>query len=103
MFFEKGLFWLDNDFIGPIQFQAHATNAETMSEEEVRSRYLRLAGLEGEEFEAAFRYSFEDYLFLKAVSENTPAYPDFRVALEAHRAVDAVYRSAASDGAKIEL
>jgi myo-inositol 2-dehydrogenase / D-chiro-inositol 1-dehydrogenase len=103
MFFEKGLFWLDNDFLGPIHFQAHANNAETVIEEEVRSRYFRLAGLEGAEFEAAFRYSFEDYLFLKAVSENSPPYPDFRVALEAHRAVDAIYRSAASDGAKIRL
>jgi predicted dehydrogenase len=103
MFFEKGLFWVDNDFLGPIHFQTHARNAETITEEEVRRRYLSIVGLESAEFETALRYSFEDYFFLKAVEEDRPVFPDFRVALEAHRVVDAVYRSAAGGGAKISL
>jgi predicted dehydrogenase len=101
LFFEKGLFAIDNDFLGPIHLQTHASNAQTISEEEVRARYLDIVGLRDAEFEAALRYSFEDYFFLKAIGEDRPAFPDFHVALDAHRIVDAVYRSAAADGAAI--
>ncbi len=103
LFFEKGLFAIDNDFLGPIHLQTHAANARTITEEEVRSRYLDIVGLQDAEFEATLRYSFEDYFFLKAVEENRPAFPDFRVALAAHRIVDAVYRSAAENGAPVAL
>jgi predicted dehydrogenase len=103
IFFEKAVFTIDNDFLGPIHVQAHAENARTISEDEVRSRYLDLVSLKDAEFEGALRYSFEDYFFLKAVEENRPAFPDFNVALEAHRLVDAVYRSAEEDGAEVRL
>jgi len=103
LFFEKGLFTIDNDFLGPIHFQTHATNAQTVTEEGVRTRYLEIVGLQGAEFDAALRYSFEDYFFLKAVEEGRPAFPDFRIALNAHQIVDAVYRSAAANGALIAL
>ncbi|MEI6496383.1 MAG: Gfo/Idh/MocA family oxidoreductase [Actinomycetota bacterium] len=36
--------------------------------------------------------------FVRAVAAGRPAHPDFGVALEAHRIVDAMYRSAAGDG-----
>jgi predicted dehydrogenase len=101
LFYEKALFAIDNDFLGPIHYQTHAGNAQVITEAEVRARYLELVGLQGEFFEAALRYSFEDYFFLKAVCEGRPAFPDFRVALDAHRLVDAVYRSAAASGSEI--
>jgi UDP-N-acetyl-2-amino-2-deoxyglucuronate dehydrogenase len=39
--------------------------------------------------------------FLDAIRGPRPAYPDFAVALEAHRLADAAYRSAAADGAPV--
>jgi myo-inositol 2-dehydrogenase / D-chiro-inositol 1-dehydrogenase len=102
LFYEKGFFAVDHDFIGPIHMQVHAQNAETIPEEEVRRRYLAGLGLEEDAFEGLLRYSLEDYLFLKAVIEDREPYPDFKVALEAHRVVDAIYRSAAT-GDEVEL
>jgi predicted dehydrogenase len=101
LFFEKGLFAVDHDFLGPIHFQTHAQSAETVTEEEVRRRYLNLVALEGAEFDAALRYSFEDLFFLRAVAEEHTPFPDFQVALSAHRIVDAAYRSARDGGAPV--
>jgi len=39
--------------------------------------------------------------FVRAVAEGRPASPDVREALRAHRVVDALYRSAAADGAPL--
>jgi len=103
MFFEKGLFYVDHDFMGPIHYQTHARSAETLAEDEVRRRYLEIVGLDGADFEAALRYSFEDYFFLRAIAEDRPVYPDFRLALAAHRVVDAAYRSAGSGGQAVRL
>jgi predicted dehydrogenase len=41
--------------------------------------------------------------FIRAVVEGRAAHPDFATALEAHRVVDAIYRSAADDGAAVRL
>jgi predicted dehydrogenase len=103
LFFEKGFFAIDHDFIGPIHFQVHAQNAQVVSEEEVRDRYLASLGLGIEAFEGLLRYSLEDYFFLKAVSERRRPYPDFSIALKAHEIVDAVYRSADRGGDAVLL
>ncbi len=100
LFFEKGIFFIDHDFLGPIHFQTHAQNAEVLPEEEVRQRYLDKVGLTDQVFEDLLRYSLEDYLFLRAVAAGGDPFPDFHVALEAHRVVDAIYRSAAAGGAE---
>jgi predicted dehydrogenase len=42
-----------------------------------------------------------DSEFIAAVAEGRPASPDVAVALRAHRVVDALYRSAAADGAPV--
>jgi predicted dehydrogenase len=42
-----------------------------------------------------------DGAFLAAVAEGRPASPDVAEALAAHRVVDALYRSAAADGAPV--
>jgi len=98
IFFEKGYFACDHDFIGPIEMQVHAQNAETISEAEVRRRYHLSLGVSDELFDGLIRYSLEDYFFLQAASQGRPAFPDFNVALEAHRIVDAIYRSGAANG-----
>jgi len=42
-----------------------------------------------------------DVAFVTAVAEGRPAFPDVTVALAAHEVVDALYRSAAADGAPV--
>lgn len=103
LFFEKGVFFTDHDFLGPIYSQTHALNAEVIPEVEVRRRYLAMTGFGATDEEALLKYTFEDYLFLKAVSEGAQPFPDFHVALEAHRVVDAIYRSAEQGGATVEI
>jgi predicted dehydrogenase len=44
-----------------------------------------------------------DGQFVRAVVAGTPATPDFADAVKAHRVVDAMYRSALSDGATVEI
>lgn len=98
VFFEKGFFSIDHDYIGPVHMQVHAQNAETISEDEVRRRYLSRLDLTEDVFEGLLRFSLEDYFFLRALVEGNDPFPDFRVALEAHRLVDAIYRSAEAGG-----
>jgi len=104
-FFERGYFAVDDDFFGPIRYETYATNGPAeLPDEEVRRRYLALIGLEGEAYaEAMYRYSLEDYCFLRALSEGRPPFPGFDVGLHAHELVDAVYRSAAAGGVEVEV
>ena len=103
VFMEKGVFFLDHDYLGPIQIQTHAKLGEVLSEDEVRAEYLRLLGLSDPAFGDALKYALEDYFFLIAVSQGADPFPAFRTALEAHRIVDAAYRSAAAGGAEVTL
>jgi len=103
VFFEKGFFAIDDDFIGPIHYQVHAQNPQTLSGDEVRNRYLSSLGISDEMFEGLLRYSLEDYFFLRACLQDEEPFPDFRVGLEAHRIVDAIYRSAAAGGERVIL
>jgi predicted dehydrogenase len=101
IFMEKGVFYVDHEYLGPIHTQAHALNPQTISEEEVLERYLAKIGLNEGELEGFLKYSLEDYSFLKALSEGGQPFPDFRTALEAHRVVDAIYRSADANGERL--
>jgi predicted dehydrogenase len=103
VFYEKGFFSIDQDYMGAIDYQVHAQNAGRISEDEVRKRYLATLGLPDDVFEGLLRHSLEDYLFLKAVIEGRDPFPNFGTALEAHRVVDAVYRSAAAGGELVGL
>ena len=98
VFYEKGFFAVDQDYMGAIDYQVHAQSAGRISEDEVRKGYLATLGLPDDVFEGLMRHSLEDYLFLKAVSEGRDPFPNFRTALEAHRVVDAIYRSAEAGG-----
>lgn len=103
VFMENAVFTLDDDFVGPIELQTHAKTREVIPEEEVRRRYLQMVQMDEPTRAEALKYSFEDYFYLRAVQGGTQPFPDFKVALEAHRIVDAVYRSAALDGDRIAL
>jgi predicted dehydrogenase len=103
LFFENGCFQVDNDFSGPISFQQHDDAPELLTEEQVRNRYLESVGLSEATFGDTLRYSLEDYFFLDAIARGGKPFPDFRVALQAHRIVDAVYRSDAAGGDEVSL
>jgi predicted dehydrogenase len=101
LFFENALFHVENDFSGPITYQKHSEAPVTITEEEVRERYL--AAINRPDLAEPLRYSLEDYFFLEAVSRDRPPFPDFRVASEAHRVVDAIYRSAEARSEPVAL
>jgi len=103
LFFENGLFHIENDFSGPIGCQKHAEDAVVVTEPEVRERYLELIGLTEPAFANALRYSLADYFFLDAIAQGREPFPNFKVALEAHKVVDAIYRSAAAAGNEVSL
>jgi predicted dehydrogenase len=102
-FFENAYFHIENDFSGPISFEMHDEGPIIMSEDEVTEHYLELVGLPEPAFVDALRYSLEDYFFLSAVERGEDPFPDFEVALEAHRVVDAIYKSAAAGGQMFSL
>ena len=103
IFFENGYFHVENDFSGPITYQMNAENPVVLSEDDVRRRYLASIGLDFGESGDPLRYSLEDYFFLDAISNGREPFPGFRVALEAHRIVDAIYRSSASGSERVSL
>jgi predicted dehydrogenase len=98
VFYEKGFFSVDHDYMGPVHYQTHAQNSGVINEQEVHDRYLARLGLPNDVFERLMRHTLEDYMFLKAVIEGQNPFPDFRTALAAHRVVDAIYRSAEAGG-----
>ncbi|GAB4328431.1 MAG: Gfo/Idh/MocA family oxidoreductase [Dehalococcoidia bacterium] len=102
VFFEGGWFATDSDFIGPIRYQHRAGPEQELSPDDVLERYRAIAGLDDSLFDLARRGMYADYRFLEAVAEGKPAFPDFRVALAAHRIIDACYRSA-RDGREVRL
>ena len=82
---------VEGDWFGPVRWQ------QTGEPERV---------LEGAELLAALDPALPDggnpdSEFIAAVAAGTPASPDVGEALRAHRLVDAVYRSAAADGAGV--
>jgi len=94
VFFEGGWFATDHDFIGPIRYQLRSGSEQEIDAREVLARYSGMEGLGASEAQLAERGMLADYRFLSAVAEGRPAFPDFGVALAAHRVVDACYRSA---------
>src|SRR6202162_4215765 len=50
VFYEKGFFSVDHDYMGPVHYQTHAQNAGVISEQEVHDRYLARLGLPGAGF-----------------------------------------------------
>jgi len=103
LFFENGFFHVETDFSGPISYQKRDGTLMVLTEEQVRERYLESIGVSEEAFGDVLRFSLEDYFFLASVAARRDAFPDFKVALEAHRIVDAIYRSASAHGSEVGL
>jgi len=101
VFCREGMVWLDNEFRGPLHLQ---TSAGT----EVRAcpspRWVDELPMADDEIGLAVRaYVEADRAFVDAVSNGGPPEPGLDVALEAHRLVDAAYRSAAGGGVPVDL
>jgi myo-inositol 2-dehydrogenase/D-chiro-inositol 1-dehydrogenase len=101
VFCRDGLLWLDDEFRGPLYI-------ETSEGTEVRAcpspQWVDALPLTDDEIGLAVRpYVEADRTFVDAVAHGGPATPGLDVALEAHRLVDAAYRSAAGGGVPIEV
>ncbi len=101
VFCREGMVWLDDEFRGPLHMQ---TSAGT----EVRAcpspEWVDALPLADDEVGLAVRaYVEADRAFIDAVAAGRPPEPGLDVALEAHRLVDAAYRSAGQAGAPVGL
>ena len=99
VFCREGMVWLDNEFRGPLHVQ-------TSDGTEVRpcpsSRWVDELPLADDEIGLAVRaYVEADRAFAEAVTSGQPPAPGLDVALDAHRLVDAAYRSAADGGVPV--
>jgi predicted dehydrogenase len=99
VFGREGMVWLDDEFRGPLHLQTSAVT-------EVRScpspPWVDALPLADDEVGLALRaYVEADRGFVDAVIAGRPPEPGLDVALEAHRLVDAAYRSAAGGGVPI--
>ena len=101
VFCREGMVWLDDEFRGPLHVQ-------TSDGTEVRAcpspAWVDALPLPDDEVGLAVRaYVEADRAFLDAVADGRAPEPGLDVALEAHRLVDASYRSAAGGGVPISL
>jgi predicted dehydrogenase len=101
VFCREGMVWLDDEFRGPLHIQ-------TSHDTEVRlcpsPPWVDALPIADDELGLAIRaYAAADRAFIDAVTAGRPPVPGLDVALEAHRLVDAAYRSAADGGAPIEV
>jgi predicted dehydrogenase len=93
VFFRDAMVWLDNEFRGPLHIQ-------TADDTEVRQcpspEWVDALPLGDDEVGLAVRaYVEADRAFVDAVAAGTAPEPSLTEAVEAHRLVDAAYRSAA--------
>jgi predicted dehydrogenase len=97
VFCRDAVFTLDGDWHGPVSTESGGSDGHgrvtTVEGSNLTEAVAELDGL-GVNPDAAF---------LDAVRHRRPAYPDFAVALEAHRLADAAYRSAAQGGVPVVL
>jgi myo-inositol 2-dehydrogenase/D-chiro-inositol 1-dehydrogenase len=101
VFCREGMVWLDNEFRGPLHIQ-------TSDDTEVRlcpsPPWVDALPIADDEVGLAVRaYAAADRAFIDAVAAGRAPTPGLDVALEAHRLVDAAYRSADDGGAPIEV
>jgi predicted dehydrogenase len=98
VFFQRGWFATDADFIGSLTYQLGNGPEVTLTADEVFARYVEVAKLSEAEADLARAGVLADYLFLRAVSAGEPALPDFATAAKAHAVVESAYQSAADKG-----
>jgi predicted dehydrogenase len=96
VFCERGLVWLDNEFVGPLHVETSEGAEAVVCGPAPWVHELPFAGDEvGLSLQT---YAQADETFLRAVVSGRAAEPSFAEALVAHRLVDAAYRSAGSGG-----
>jgi len=101
VFCREGMVWLDNEFRGTLHLQASAGTEVRACPSPGGVDELPMAD---DEIGLAVRaYVEADRAFVDAVSNGGPPEPGLDVALEAHRLVDAAYRSAAGGGVPVDL
>jgi len=101
VFFEGGLAWLDNEFVGPLHVE---TSSGTEQRACPKPQWVDGLDFGGEEVGLAVSpYVEEDRNFVDAVLSGTRPEPALGEALIAHRLVDAAYRSAAAGGTAVTL
>ncbi len=93
VFCERAYFALEGDVFGPVRW-TRTGEGEGETENDALLRELTARGVPQRHPDAAF---------IEAVQRGTPAYPDFAEALRAHVLTDAIYRSAAEGGTRIEV
>lgn len=82
-----------DDWYGPVSWTDTDGESHTMGADQLNDAVVALRdGSENPDGE-----------FIRSVAEGEPATPDFAEAVKAHRIVDAMYRSADSDGASVEV
>lgn len=93
-FFSRGWFWTEDDYFGSVTYQLQQGAPVTLSADEVFARFLTLENLDAAEFDQRAVGGLEDRRFVEAARAGRAAQPDFATAVEAHRVVEACYRSA---------
>ena len=82
-----------DDWFGPVRWSdADGTTGELAGED-----------LAGQTAALPLHDANPDAAFVRAAIDGAPGHPDFSVALEAHRVVEAMYRSAAANGAPVSV
>lgn len=97
VFCRNAYFHIEGDWSGPVHWEYGDSEGPgstgSLSGRELADAAQRFDG----------RGHNPDADFIAAVGSGTPAHPDFAVALEAHRLVDAAYRSAATEGSPVAI
>lgn len=101
LFFERGMAWLEDDFLGPIHVYS------TEGEEVIgcsSPKWVTDLPLSNDAVGLAIRMYVEaDRAFVEAVARGKCPTPGFEQAVLAHRLVDAAYDSASSGGTPVEI
>jgi predicted dehydrogenase len=82
-----------DDWFGPVTWTDSDGSSGTMSGDEIVEATRPM--IDGD--------ANPDGAFVRACQEGSPAWPDFAIAVEAHRVVDAMYSSATTDGDSVRL
>jgi predicted dehydrogenase len=93
VFCERAYFWMEDDVWGPVHWTRPAGDEGALGGSDLTNA-LAAAG-------SAVRNP--DQAFIEAVRDGVPADPDFASALRAHVLCDALYRSAATEGAAVVI
>jgi predicted dehydrogenase len=101
VFCEEGMVWLDDEFSGPLHMQ---TSDGTEARSCPAPAWVDELPLARDEVGLAIRtYAEGDRAFVEGVVTGRTLEPSIEQALEAHRLVDAAYRSAAAGGVPVPL